>query len=103
MQLGTTSVDNQMQEIEKEAMDMQLQDKLLQYKREMALFLLVPAAPEARLTRCRHKEKQRRNSKGVVARPERALKFLEFLKSRRFHGIPQDRFSLRQRGIQGAN
>src|SRR5437867_3024684 len=37
MQLGTTSVDNQMQEIEKEAMDMQLQDKLLHYKREMGL------------------------------------------------------------------
>src|SRR5216117_2992154 len=28
MQIGTASVDNQMQEIEKEAMDMQLQDKL---------------------------------------------------------------------------
>ena len=37
MQLGTTSVDNQMQEIEKEAMDMQLQDKLLAYKQEMGL------------------------------------------------------------------
>src|SRR2546423_3093003 len=41
MQLGTTSVDNQMQEIEKEAMDMQLQDKLLQYKKDMGL---LPAA-----------------------------------------------------------
>jgi phage shock protein A len=37
MQLGSASVDNQMQEIEREAMDMQLQDKLLQYKREMGL------------------------------------------------------------------
>src|SRR5947209_14548723 len=37
MQLGSTSVDNQMQEIEKEAMDMQLQDKLLQYKKDMGL------------------------------------------------------------------
>src|SRR4029453_5274067 len=37
MQLGTTSVDNQMQEIEREAMDMQLQDKLLDYKRQMGL------------------------------------------------------------------
>jgi len=43
MQLGSTSVDNQMQEIEKEAMDMQLQDKLLEYKREMGL---LPAATE---------------------------------------------------------
>jgi phage shock protein A len=37
MQLGTASVDSQMQEIEKEAIDMQLQDKLLAYKREMGL------------------------------------------------------------------
>ena len=37
MQLGTSSVDTQMQEIEREAMDMQLQDKLLAYKREMGL------------------------------------------------------------------
>jgi phage shock protein A len=44
MQLGSTSVDNQMQEIEKEAMDMQLQDKLLQYKKEMGL---LPAATDA--------------------------------------------------------
>src|SRR5205823_10529296 len=43
MQLGSTSVDNQMQEIEKEAMDMQLQDKLLAYKREMGL---LPAGNE---------------------------------------------------------
>src|SRR6267378_2768433 len=44
MQLGAASVDNQMQEIEREAMDMQLQDKLLAYKREMGL---LPAASEA--------------------------------------------------------
>src|SRR3989441_5118169 len=37
MQLGTASVDSQMQEIEREAMDMQLQDKLLNYKRDMGL------------------------------------------------------------------
>src|ERR1044071_6819359 len=37
MQLGTSSVDNQMHEIEREAMDMQLQDKLLEYKRGMGL------------------------------------------------------------------
>ncbi|MBA3257390.1 MAG: PspA/IM30 family protein, partial [Pyrinomonadaceae bacterium] len=35
MQLGAASVDNQMQDIEREAMDMQLQDKLLSYKRDM--------------------------------------------------------------------
>jgi phage shock protein A len=37
LQLGTSSVDNQMQEIEQEALQMQLQDKLLDYKREMGL------------------------------------------------------------------
>ena len=37
MQLGAASVDTQMQEIEREAMDMQLQDRLLEYKREMGL------------------------------------------------------------------
>jgi len=43
MQLGSASVDNQMQDIEKEAMDMQLQDKLLSYKREMGM---LPAATD---------------------------------------------------------
>jgi len=37
LQLGSASVDNQMQDIEREAMDMQLQDKLLTYKQEMGL------------------------------------------------------------------
>ena len=41
MQLGSASVDTQMQDIEREAMDMQLQDKLLAYKQEMGL---LPAA-----------------------------------------------------------
>jgi phage shock protein A len=45
MQLGSASVDTQMQEIEREALDMQLQDKLLVYKREMGL--LSPAANAA--------------------------------------------------------
>src|SRR3954470_13326946 len=37
MQLGAASVDTQMQDIEREALDMQLTDKLLEYKREMGL------------------------------------------------------------------
>ena len=37
MQLGAASVDTQMQEIEREALDMQLADKLLEYKRDMGL------------------------------------------------------------------
>jgi len=44
MQLGTASVDTQMQEIEREAMDMQLQDKLHSYKLEMGL---LPAGTES--------------------------------------------------------
>jgi phage shock protein A len=49
MQLGAASVDNQMQEIEREAMDMQLQDKLLEYKRSMGLLpsSTTGSAPEA--------------------------------------------------------
>jgi phage shock protein A len=37
LQLGTSSVDSQMQDIEREAMDIQLQDKLLEYKQSMGL------------------------------------------------------------------
>ena len=49
MQLGAASVDTQMQDIEREAMDMQLQDKLLSYKREMGLLGAggTAAAPQA--------------------------------------------------------
>jgi phage shock protein A len=37
LQLGSNSVDTQMQDIEREAMDMQLQDKLLEYKQQMGM------------------------------------------------------------------
>ncbi len=37
LELGTSSIDSQMQDIEREAMDIQLQDKLLSYKQEMGL------------------------------------------------------------------
>lgn len=37
LQLGASNVDTQMQDIEREAMDMQLQDKLLEYKMNMGL------------------------------------------------------------------
>ena len=47
MQLGAASVDSQMQEIEREAMDMQLQDRLLEYKREMGLLPSGTAQPGA--------------------------------------------------------
>ncbi len=37
LQLGSASVDSQMQDIEREAMDIQLQDKLLSYKQSMGM------------------------------------------------------------------
>lgn len=37
MELGASSVDSQMHEVEQEAMNMQLQDKLLDYKRQMGI------------------------------------------------------------------
>jgi phage shock protein A len=46
LQLGTSSVDTQMQDIEREATQMQLQDKLLDYKRQMGL-LPAASAPDA--------------------------------------------------------
>src|SRR4029450_12695343 len=47
LQLGSASVDNHMQEIEQEAMNMQLQDKLLEYKQSMGLLPTASAAPQA--------------------------------------------------------
>jgi len=46
MQLGAASVDTQMQEIEREALDMQLADKLLEYKRDMGLLGPGTSAPQ---------------------------------------------------------
>ncbi len=37
LQLGSSSVDSQMQDIEREAMDIQRQDKLLEYKQQMGM------------------------------------------------------------------
>jgi phage shock protein A len=45
MQLGAASVDTQMQEIEREALDMQLADRLLEYKRDMGLLGASSDAP----------------------------------------------------------
>lgn len=47
MQLGAASVDTQMQEIEREAIDMQLADKLLEYKRDMGLLGAGTNSPHA--------------------------------------------------------
>ncbi|MBK9768035.1 MAG: hypothetical protein IPP63_13990 [Chloracidobacterium sp.] len=37
LQLGSSTVDAQLQDIEREAMDIQLQDKLLEYKQSMGM------------------------------------------------------------------
>jgi len=47
LQLGASSVDSQMQDIEREAMDIQLQDKLLEYKQQMGM-LGAGSAPESK-------------------------------------------------------
>jgi len=47
LQLGTSSVDSQMQDIEREAMDIQLQDKLLEYKQQMGM-LGTGSTPESK-------------------------------------------------------
>src|SRR3954447_5083584 len=46
MQLGAASVDTQMQDIEREALDMQLKDRLLEYKRDMGLLGTGTGAPQ---------------------------------------------------------
>jgi phage shock protein A len=47
LQLGSASVDTHMQEIEHEALNMQLQDKLLAYKQEMGLLPGAVGVPQA--------------------------------------------------------
>jgi len=47
LQLGAASVDNQMADIEREAMDIQLQDKLLEYKQQMGM-LGAGSAPQSK-------------------------------------------------------
>jgi phage shock protein A len=47
LQLGTSSVDNQMADIEREAMDIQMQEKLLEYKQQMGM-LGTGSTPESK-------------------------------------------------------
>lgn len=49
MQLGASSVDTQMQDIEKEALNMQLEDKLLAYKEQMGLLPSSTGATQGQL------------------------------------------------------
>ncbi len=61
MQLGAASVDNQMQEIEQEALNMQLQDKLLQYKQNMGL---LPGSTTPQINALNPAEEDRANDHG---------------------------------------
>ncbi|MBK9153746.1 MAG: PspA/IM30 family protein [Chloracidobacterium sp.] len=49
LQLGTSSVDSQMQDIEREAMDIQLQDKLLEYKQQMGMLGAGSSSPSKQI------------------------------------------------------
>ncbi len=49
LQLGSSSVDAQMQDIEREAMDIQLQDKLLEYKQSMGMLGAGTPAPSKQI------------------------------------------------------
>ncbi len=49
LQLGSSTVDNQMADIEREAMDIQLQDKLLAYKSEMGMLGAGTPAPSKQI------------------------------------------------------
>ena len=49
LQLGSSSVDSQMQDIEREAMDIQLQDKLLEYKQQMGMLGTGTGGPEKQI------------------------------------------------------
>jgi phage shock protein A len=65
LQLGSASVDNQMQDIEREAMDMQLQDKLLAYKQEMGLLPAAPSGTQQALPAKGETDASERNSEVV--------------------------------------
>lgn len=49
LQLGASNVDTQMQDIEREAMDIQLQDKLLEYKQSMGMLGAGTPAPSKQI------------------------------------------------------
>ncbi len=49
LQLGASNVDTQMQDIEREAMDIQLQDKLLEYKQSMGMLSAGTPAPSKQI------------------------------------------------------
>lgn len=69
LQLGTSSVDNQMVDIEKEAMEMQLQDKLLAYKQQMGLL----SEPKETKQISAESEVKEKTTEDLIAEGERLL------------------------------
>ena len=72
LQLGTSSVDAQMQDIEKEAMEIQLQDKLLSYKQQMGL--LGEGSPGGNKQISANSEVKEKTTDDLIAEGERLLK-----------------------------
>jgi len=70
LQLGTSSVDTQMQDIEKEAMEMQLQDKLLSYKQQMGLLGEAKGGKQI----AAESEVKEKTTQDLIAEGERLLK-----------------------------
>ncbi len=71
LQLGTSSVDNQMVDIEKEAQEMQLQDKLLAYKQQMGL--LVEGTSNDKKQLSAESEVKENTTEDLIAEGERLL------------------------------
>ena len=72
LQLGTSSVDNQMVDIEKEAQEMQLQDKLLAYKQQMGL--LGEGSSNDKKQISAGSEVKEKNTDDLIAEGEKLLK-----------------------------
>lgn len=72
LQLGTSSVDSQMQDIEKEAKEMQLQEKLLAYKQQMGL--LGEGSSNNTKQISAESEVKERSTEDLIAEGERLLK-----------------------------
>lgn len=70
LQLGTSSVDTQMQDIEKEAMEMQLSDKLLSYKQQMGLLGEAKGGKQI----AAESEVKEKTTEDLIAEGERLLK-----------------------------
>ncbi len=74
LQLGSTSVDTQMQDIEREAMDIQLQDKLLSYKQEMGLLGEGASNDKKQISAASEAKEEDKSTDALLAEAEKLLK-----------------------------